>query len=332
MATIGYHCSHEQFTPSELLNYVRAAEQAGFRAAMCSDHFYPWSNRQAQSGFAWSWLGAALQATRLPFGLVNAPGQRYHPAVIAQAAATLAEMFPGRLWVALGTGQFLNEHITGDSWPAKPERQARLKECVDVIRALWAGETVNHDGLVRVKEAKLYTLPAQPPRIIGAAVSAETAEWVGSWADALITVYKPADEQKEVIEAFRRGGGEGKPMMLQAQTSYAPTVEAARQAAFDQWRQCGLDNTVLIDLETPSDLDRETRKLKPEDLDSHVRLSSDLGQHAAWIEEYVALGFEEIYLHQVGRDQERFIEAFGERVLPALNQTATPSTHGANGR
>src|SRR3954471_20378122 len=154
MALIGYHCSHEQFPPSELLSLASLAHRVGFRAAMSSDHFNPWSERQGQSGFAWSWLGAAMQATRLPFGVVNAPGQRYHPAIIAQAAATLAEMFPGRFWMALGTGQALNEHITGDRWIPKPERRARLKESVDVIRALFAGEEVEHnpqghDGYVR---------------------------------------------------------------------------------------------------------------------------------------------------------------------------------------
>lgn len=121
MAIIGYHASHEQWRPSELLRFVRAAEEAGFAAAMCSDHFHPWSERQGQSGFAWSWLGAAMGATSLGhFGLVNAPGQRYHPAIIAQAAATLDELFPGRLWVAMGSGQALNEHITGGAGPARP--------------------------------------------------------------------------------------------------------------------------------------------------------------------------------------------------------------------
>ena len=136
---IGLHCSHEQIPPSRLLTHVREAEAAGFRAAMSSDHFSPWSERQGESGFAWSFLGAALQATELPFGVVNAPGQRYHPAIVAQAAATLCELFPGRLWVALGTGEASNEHITGERWPPKAKRNARLRECVDVMRALFAG-------------------------------------------------------------------------------------------------------------------------------------------------------------------------------------------------
>jgi coenzyme F420-dependent glucose-6-phosphate dehydrogenase len=126
MAVVGYHASHEQVAPSALLAAVQDAEAAGFSRAMCSDHFSPWSRRQGESGFAWSWLGAALQATRLPFGVVTAPGQRYHPAVTAQAAATLAELFPDRFWMALGTGEFSNEHITGARWPNKAERNARL--------------------------------------------------------------------------------------------------------------------------------------------------------------------------------------------------------------
>src|SRR5829696_5031137 len=191
---IGYHASHEQLFPSALLRCVVAAEAAGFQAAMCSDHFAPWSSRQGHSGFAWSWLGAALQATGLGFGVVNAPGQRYHPAIVAQAAATLSELFPGRFWLALGTGEASNEHITGAPWPSKAKRNARLRECVEVMRTLFAGEVVDHDGLVRVDRARLWTLPANPPSLVGAAVSTETARWCGSWADGLITIQQPREQ------------------------------------------------------------------------------------------------------------------------------------------
>ena len=180
MPRIGYHASHEQFAPSELLRLVGLAERAGFDCAMSSDHFRPWGTAQGQSGFAWSWLGAALQATRLPFGVISAPGYRYHPAILAQAAATLAEMFPGRLWLALGSGQRLNEDLTGVAWPDKPERNARLRECADVVRALLAGETVTHRGRVTVVEAKLYSRPERPPPLLGAAVTEATAEQVGA--------------------------------------------------------------------------------------------------------------------------------------------------------
>src|ERR671910_878405 len=173
------HCSHEQIPPSRLLRFVQRAEEAGFDGGMSSDHFSPWSERQGESGYAWSFLAAAMATTRLPFGVVNAPGQRYHPAIIAQAAATLTEMFPGRLWVALGSGEASNEHITGGGWPSKSERNARLRECVDVMRALFAGEVVDHDGLVRVDRARLWTLPNEPPALLCAGVTRGTPRCCG---------------------------------------------------------------------------------------------------------------------------------------------------------
>ena len=214
---IGFHASHEQFKPSELLKLVQLAEKAGFKEAMCSDHFHPWGENQGESGFAWSWLGAALNATSLPFGVVNSPGQRYHPAIIAQAAATIAEMYPDRFWLAIGSGQLLNEGITADRWPVKFERNERLKESASIIRALWKGEIVTYHGHINIEEAKLYTRPLNHPLLIGAAISAETAEWVGGWADGLITTSKPKKELKKVVNAFHRRGGKGKPMYLKVQ-------------------------------------------------------------------------------------------------------------------
>jgi coenzyme F420-dependent glucose-6-phosphate dehydrogenase len=317
-ARIGFHASHEQFPPSELLSLVQAASRAGFTAAMCSDHFAPWSERQGHSGFAWSWLGAALQATSLPFGIVNAPGWRYHPAIIAQAAATLAEMFPGRFWIAVGTGQALSEHITGRPWPDKADRNARLEECVEVIRALWAGETVTHLGRIQVQQAKLYTRPAEPPALIGAALTPETAGWVGGWADGLITINQPADRTRQVIEAFRRGGGEGKPVSLQIHLSYARTEAEARQNAFDQWRTNVFPSSIAEELELPAQFEAAAQYVRPEDLDDHVRISADLDRHRRWLREDLDLGFDALYLHNVGPNQREFIEAFGKHVLPAL--------------
>lgn len=318
MATIGYHCSHEQHAPSALLRYVVAAERAGFGAAMCSDHFAPWSEHQGHSGFAWSWLGAALHATGLDFGTVTAPGQRYHPAILAQAAATLAEMYPERLWVALGTGEALNEHITGERWPAKPQRRQRLRECVDVMRALFAGETVTHEGLVKVHEARLYTRPQRPPLLFGAAISADTAEWVGSWADGLITVARPEAELRKVVERFRAGGGSGKPMYLQACVSFAPSEAEAEKAALDGWRTLAVGSDFKADVTLPQFFDVAARSIRVEDVRAIVRISADPARHAAWLERDRALGFERIYVHHVGADQEGFIQAFSELVLPRI--------------
>ena len=318
MIKIGYHASHEQFKPSTLLRYVQRAQEAGFTAAASSDHFLPWSNRQGESGFAWSWLGAALQATSLSFGVVNAPGQRYHPAIIAQAAATLAEMFPERFWMAVGTGQFLNEHITGEKWPSKADRNARLTECVAIMRALWAGQTVTHKGLVTVDEATLYTRPAVKPLLFGAAVTAQTAEWVGSWADGLLTISQPPDQLREVVAAFRRGGGAGKPMHLKVQLSYGKTEEIARKGAYDQWRANIFPNQVLTDLRLPEQFDQLGTLVNLQEVDKMVHISADTGQHLAWLQEYIDLGFEQLLLHNVNLDHERFIDDFGQAVLPSL--------------
>jgi probable non-F420 flavinoid oxidoreductase len=318
VASIGIHASHEQIAPSALLGAMRDAEAAGFERAWSSDHFSPWSARQGESGFAWSWLGAAMQATAMPYGVVNAPGQRYHPAIVAQAAATLAELFPGRLSVALGTGELSNERITGEPWPPKPARNARLRECVDVIRALLAGEEVDHDGLVRVRGAKLWTLPAEPPPLLGTAVSVETAGFVGEWGDGLITINQPREHLERMLAAFRERGGEGKPVAVQVHLSWAATEEEALRIAHDQWRTNVFPPPVPWDTATVEAFDAIGQKVRPEDMHGPVLVSSDLARHAAWIRELAELGFDEIYLHHVGREQRPFVEAFGEHVLPAL--------------
>jgi coenzyme F420-dependent glucose-6-phosphate dehydrogenase len=318
MTLVGYHASHEQFGPKELLDRVIQAEEAGFTGAMCSDHFHPWSGQQGNSGHAWSWLGAALQATSLPIGVVNAPVQRYHPAVIAQAAATLATMYSDRFWLAVGDGQNLNEHITGGPWPTKNERRLRLAEAVEVMRDLWAGETVTHHGRVVVEDARLYTLPSRPPRLVGAATTPTTAASVASWADALITISKPIDQLRQVVDAFREGGGEGKPLLLQVQLAHAATDDEALAAAHDQWRTNIFDSPVLTDLRMPADFESAAAYVAAGDLTDAVNVSADPARHVEWLASYQQLGFDELYLHNVHRDQQRFIDTFGEHVLPGL--------------
>ena len=315
---IGYHCSHEQFPPSQLLDLARRAEEAGFTGALSSDHLHPWSERQGHSGFAWSFLGAALAATSLPFGVVNAPGQRYHPAIIAQAAATLAEMFPDRFWIAVGSGQFVNESVTGDPWPKKADRNARLRECVDVMRALWAGETVTHRGLVTVENARVWSLPERPPMIVGAAVTPPTAEWAAGWADALITVHRRREELQEVVDAWRRGGGERKPMYLKVQLSFAPTDAAAREGAHEQWRNNIFPSSTLTSLRTVAEFDELGSMVETGQLDDAVRISAEPARHVEWLRGDLEQGFTGLYLHNVNREQERFVSEFGERVLPEL--------------
>jgi probable non-F420 flavinoid oxidoreductase len=317
MTLIGFHASHENHTPGELLRCVRVAEDNGFHGAMCSDHIHPW-REGGQSGYAWSWLGAALQATRFPIGLVTAPGQRYHPAIIAQAAATLQEMFPKRLWCAFASGQNLNEHITGDGWPAKPVRQARLEECVAVIRRLWAGEKVTHYGLVTVDEAKLYTRPETPPEAFGAALSNESAEWAGGWADGVITTAKPPEDARAFIEAFRRGGGAGKPLALQVLCAYDKDREAARRGAWERWRTNIHGARIQAELKMPEDFDAVSQRVRPEDMEGMVRISDDWDDFVRWTQQDIDLGFERIYVFTAMPDQEAFIQGFARHVLPNL--------------
>lgn len=318
MARVGYHASHEQFAPDALLRLVQRAEQAGFGAAMCSDHFHPWSSAQGNSGHAWTWLGAAMATTALPFGVVNAPGGRYHPAVIAQAAATLAVLHGERFWLAVGSGEALNECITGEPWPPKDRRNTRLREAAEVMRALWRGEEVSHFGEVVVDRARLYSLPATPPPLFAAALSPETARWAGGWADGLITVTQPRDKLRELIHAFREGGGEGKPVRLQVKLSWAPDEAAARDGALEQWRTNIFDGSVAADLRTPAQFEAAAKFVRAEDVAGSVRISSDLQRHAAWLREDLESGADQLLLHNVNRGQEAFIDAFGASVLPQL--------------
>lgn len=315
MPVIGFHASHEQIPPSRLLSAVQLAEQAGFGAAMSSDHFSPWSPRQGHSGFAWSWLGAALATTHLRFGVVCAPGQRYHPAVIAQASATLASMFPGRFWLALGSGENSNEHITGAPWPPKPERQQRLEECVDIIRRMHDGEEVTHRGLVTVHEARLWELPEPKPPIIAPAVSVDTARRAARWADGLVTINQPADTLREMLSAYRDNGGRGK-AILQIHLSWAETEQDAAAIAMDQWRTNTFPPPIPWDLAKAEDFEAASGNVTEEDVRGAVLVSADTGQHAQWLSEYLELGFDELYLHHVGQAQEPFIEAFSKDVLP----------------
>ena len=318
MPVIGFHNSHEQLHPAELLTAVQHAEEVGFTAAMCSDHFAPWNGEQGHSGFAWSWLGAALATTSLPFGAVNAPGQRYHPAIVAQAIATLGAMFPGRFWVALGSGEAMNEHITGDRWPRKDVRDARLRECVDVIRALLAGEEVTHEGLVTVDRARIWTRPEQPPALIAPAVTAATARRGAEWADGLVTINQPHDVLRELIAAYRDAGGRGN-LVLQLHLSYDTDPDRALALAHEEWHSNVFPPPLCWDLDTPEAFDLASAHVQPEHVAEVVRVSSDLGQHAAWIDEYLDLGFDAVYLHQVGPDQRGFLDAFGEHVLPQFD-------------
>ena len=317
MPRIGFHASHEQISPRQLLADVQHAEQAGFDMAMCSDHFSPWSERQGHSGYTWSWLGAALATTDLSLGCVCAPGQRYHPAVVAQKVATLGQMFPGRFWVALGSGENSNEHITGDRWPRKEVRTQRLEECVDVIRRLLAGEEVSHDGLVTVDRARVWERADPVPLLVGPAVSADSAARVARWADGLVTVNQGVEALRRVLTAYRDAGGRGR-TALQVHLSWARTDDEALRLAHEQWGANAVGPPVSWDTDSTQAFDAIAAQLPPESVRGAVCVSADLGRHREWLAELAELGFDDLYLHHVGQEQSDFLETFGEQVLPAL--------------
>ena len=322
MTRLSYHCSQEQFSPADLLGLVQHAEAAGFNGAFTSDHAHPWSESQGQSGFAWSWLGAAMaRTTRLTFGAISVPGGwRYNPAILAQAVGTLGQMFPGRLpWIALGSGQLLNEHVTGDAWPDKAHRNERLREGATIMRALLAGETVTHRGLVTAVDAKVWSRPMTPTRLMGAATTATTARWLGEWADGLLTVSPDLDKLRGILDAFREGGGANKPLHLKVDVSWAPTRAEALAEAHDQWRFNALGSGVNWDIRMPEDYDNATRFVRPEDVALSVLVVSDPAQLADWLAERAALGFHTINVHNVGRHQKPFIDMMAE-LLPAFGQ------------
>jgi coenzyme F420-dependent glucose-6-phosphate dehydrogenase len=217
MTHIGYQASQEQFSPSELLGFVKLAQNAGFDAVLSSDHIEPWSKEQGFSGFSWSWLGSALEATSLLCGVVTVPGYRYHPVILAQAVATLEEMYPNRFFLTMGSGEALNEHVVGGKWPVKQIRNEILKESAEIMRKLWRGEEVTSYGHIIVEEAQLYVKLKKMPHIYGAALTESTAAWLGSWADGMITTSRPISELKKMLDAFYKGGGKGKPVILKAQ-------------------------------------------------------------------------------------------------------------------
>jgi len=321
MTVVGFHASHEQLHPSDLLAAVQAAETAGFDGAMCSDHFAPWGERQGQSAYTWSWLGAALATTsNLTFGTVSAPGQRYHPAILAQAMATLSAMHPGRLWVALGSGENVNEHITGDAWPSKTDRDARLRECVAIIRALLDGEEVTHHGHVTVDAARLWTLPEVAPLLIGPAITPQTAAAHAGWADGLATTNQSPEALRQVFDSYRQAGGKGE-LIVQVHLSWAESIQEAERVALDQWQTNTFPPPTCWDLPSPAAFDAASTDVGIDAVRTAVHVTDSLDELTDYLGSLVELGADRLYLHHVSGDpqtQQDFIAASAQRVLPAL--------------
>ncbi|MFL5761343.1 MAG: TIGR03557 family F420-dependent LLM class oxidoreductase [Thermomicrobiales bacterium] len=326
MGILGYAASFEQFHPTDLLNYSKQAEKAGFRAVMASDHFHPWVPSQGQSAFVWAWMGALGAQTNLRFGTgVTPPGYRYHPAVIAQAAATLEAMFPGRFYLGLGAGEALNEHIIGDYWPEAAVRLERLMEAIEIIQALFTGKVIKHRGIhFNVESAKLYTLPDAPPPIYVATSGPIMAQRTGKFTDGMITVGAADEKIQGLLERYERGAREaGKdpasmPRILQVKVSFAESEELAIEYAMKEWPNGGM-NFPKADIRNPEDFEAMSKLVRPENYKNRVLTTPDLAQHVAYIQHFIDLGFDEIYVHNVGRNQDAFIDAYGKEVVPKLN-------------
>jgi coenzyme F420-dependent glucose-6-phosphate dehydrogenase len=330
MGIVGYAAMFEQFKPSDLLNWSRKAEDLGFGAIMASDHFHPWTPQQGQAGFVWAWMGAlGAQTSHVRFGPgVTAPGFRYHPAILAQAAATLAEMFPGRFYLGIGAGEALNEHVVGSYWPEAPARLDRLAESIEIIRKLFSGKVVKHAGAYfTLESARLYTMPDSPPPIYVATSGPVMSERTGRLADGIITVGAPDEKIRGLMERFEKGAREagkdpsGMPRIMQLHVSWAESREAAVDQAVREWPNGGMAFP-KADIRNPEDFEAMARLVRPEHFENRVFISADLQEHTAHIQHFVDLGFDEVYVHNVGRNQEAFIEAYAREVLPRLRWPA----------
>ncbi len=323
--TVGYAAMFEQFHPTDLLRWSRLAEEHGFTSVMASDHFHPWTPEQGQSAFVWSWLGALGATTSLRFGTgVTPPGFRYHPAIIAQAAATLEAMYPGRFWLGLGAGEALNEHIVGRYWPEAPTRLRILMESIEVIRKLFTGKRVKYQGEhITLESARLYTMPETPPPIYVATAGPVQSKRTGRYCDGIITVGAADEKIRMLMERFEEGAREaGKdpaqmPRIVQLHVSWAESRQEALENALREWPNGGMPFP-KGDIRNPEDFQAMARFVRPENFENRVLISPDLDEHLEYIQHYIDLGFDEVYVHNVGRNQEEFIRAYGERVIPKL--------------
>jgi coenzyme F420-dependent glucose-6-phosphate dehydrogenase len=322
MLQIYYHASHEQFSPSALRSYACAAERAGFDGVFTSDHLQPWSTAQGHSGFCWSWLGAALQATStIPFATITPPiGLRYHPLVIAQAVATLADLFGERFrWFAVGSGEALNEAVLGRGWPDKERRNQMVQESAEVMRQLFRGDRVTHEGEIRVDDARLWCRPKEPPRIYGAAITEETAHWMGPWTDGLLTAGIDPGKVEAVVRAYRSNGGAGKPVALKVDLSWHEQEGVALREALQQWACTTVDERLQSELRTPEEFEKHSRTRTAEEMRAYVQIASGVQEHGERLAALAASGIDVLDLHNVATTQLDFISAFGP-LLDALRK------------
>lgn len=325
MGRIGLSAALEQFHPSELLQHCSLAECYGFKGVMAADHFQPWVPAQGHNAFVYSWMGALGAMTSHTFGPgVTCPSFRYHPSVVAQAAATLATMYPGRFWLGLGSGEALNENVVGGAWPEPLERFEMLKESVAIIQRLFSGKDVRFRGKhFQMNKVRMWTLPEAPVPIYIAATGPQTVRWAGAMCDGLITPGASPEKLRGILDNFNRGAREaGKdpdqmPRLLQLHVSWAESYDEALENAMVEWPNGGM-NFPKQDIRSPDDFAAMARLVREDNFQGRVLISTDLDEHRAHLQSFLDLGFDKVYVHNVGRNQEQFIKVFGEQVLPKL--------------
>jgi G6PDH family F420-dependent oxidoreductase len=314
---LGYKLCSEEHGPRELVRFARRAEEVGFTFAMISDHFHPWTDSQGQSPFVWGVLGAVAEATeRLRVGTgVTCPTIRTHPAIIAHAAASAAALMPGRFLLGVGTGENLNEHILGDRWPPPDVRREMLEEALEVIRCLWQGGVRDHRGRhYTVENARLYTLPDEPPPILVAASGPKAAELAGRLGDGLIATSADA----ELVRRFRQAGGGRKPRYAEVTVCWARSEAAARRTARERWPIAALSGPLVTELALPSHFEAAAKVVTEDAIAKEIVCGPDPERHVAAIRRYAEAGYDHVWVHQVGPDQEGFLDFYQREVLPRL--------------
>ena len=326
---IGYAAMLAQFAPAEAVALSAYAEANGFIGTMATDHFQPWVPAQGESSFVWSVLAAVGERTGTNFGPgVTAPTFRWHPAMVAQASATLASMYPGRHWLGLGSGEALNEHVMAAYWPEAPERINRMFEAIEIISKLFsasiAGRDFKHAGqYYKLESTRLWSMPKVAPEILVATAGPITAKRAGRVADGLITVEAPPEKISMLFNRFNEGARDGgknpatMPKVLQLHLSWAESDELAMINAMQQWPN-GAMRFPKADIRSPYEFEQMAKMVRPDDFDGRMVISADPDVHRAYIQNYINLGFDRIYLHNVGRNQREWIDVFGRDVLPKL--------------
>jgi coenzyme F420-dependent glucose-6-phosphate dehydrogenase len=322
---IGYAAMLEQFGPVEVTDYSVAAEQAGFTGVMAADHVQPWVPQQGEAPFVWNVLTALGERTTGDLGPgVTCPSFRFHPQVVAQASATLAAMYPGRHWLGLGSGEALNEHIVGGYWPEAPERISRMWEAIEIIQKLFTGKDVKLSGLFfKMETCRLWTMPDEAPPIYVATAGPITAKRAGRTVDGIITPGATVEKVAGVLAKFDEGAAEAgretgsQSKLLQLHLSWAPTDEEALSQALTEWPTGGM-KFAKQDIRSPYDFEQMAKLVRPEDFEGRMVISSDPDVHRQEIQRFLDLGFDRIYLHNVGRNQREWIDVFSRDVLPAL--------------